>query len=168
MSREPNHFRIVEAALRNATIAKSIHWSFASGLVCCAVLLQGCGRQDGPKVVPVQGVVVLNGEPLPNATVRFQPVDGSGTYSVGQTDKDGKFELNYSRSKKGALLGENRVSITTGNPNNEDENGNPKPIPEILPATFHRESTLVSVVKEKGNHFEFDLIADLKKRPKSR
>ncbi len=73
---------------------------FRSPLVASAVialgglLLAGCGpSSDVPKLAPVHGVVTMDGKPLANATVRFIPE--SGRPSVGVTDEQGRYELNY-------------------------------------------------------------------------
>jgi hypothetical protein len=44
--------------------------------------------------VPVEGVVTLDGEPMAEATVRFQPVDPSqGMSATGKTDANGVYKL---------------------------------------------------------------------------
>jgi hypothetical protein len=78
----------------------------------------GCGSRP---IVPVSGKVTLNGKPLANAMVAFNPIpkEGSseaGPGSVGTTDENGAFTLKVSPDRKGALVGRHRVAISATNP----------------------------------------------------
>jgi hypothetical protein len=54
----------------------------------------GCG---GVKYVPVSGVVTLDGKPLANAMVLFQPIgDQGGVGSTAKTDSEGRYKLEAS------------------------------------------------------------------------
>jgi hypothetical protein len=76
------------------------------------VMLAGC---DGHSVVPVSGHVTLDGQPLANAVVQFEPIGGNpnpGMGSVGRTDVDGRFVLRQIQpDRAGALVGLHRVVI---------------------------------------------------------
>jgi len=72
------------------------------------VLVTGCG--GGPNTADVEGVVTIDGKPVPGVEITFQPVDG-GRASVGVTDETGRYRLNYSPSASGALIGDHRVTI---------------------------------------------------------
>jgi hypothetical protein len=63
-------------------------------------------------ILPVEGLVRLDGKPLQKAEVRFIPVDDFGaTYiATGITDEHGRFKLTCN-GKHGALAGENRVLV---------------------------------------------------------
>lgn len=71
-------------------------------------LIAGCG-QSGPELAPAQGVVLLDGQPVPDAAVTFQPVDG-GPVASGVTNAHGQFKL-QTNNRPGALVGEHRVTI---------------------------------------------------------
>jgi hypothetical protein len=71
----------------------------------------GCGGQGKP--VKFQGVVTLDGKPLPGATVTFAPLEG-GRPAMGRTDTDGSFRLTTFRSDDGALPGEYKVLVAVG------------------------------------------------------
>src|SRR5262249_24214399 len=73
----------------------------------CAPL--GCS--SGPKLVKVQGVVTLDGQPLPGATVSFVPV-GEGPTANGLTDKEGNFQLGTYSTSDGAAPGQYKVIVT--------------------------------------------------------
>jgi hypothetical protein len=62
--------------------------------------------------------VTYAGRPLAGAEVEFTPV-GPGTSSVGFTNPQGAYELQYTLQKKGALIGEHKVQIRLLS---EDEN----------------------------------------------
>ena len=79
-------------------------WLFAGVLAA----LVGCGGST-PKAVPtemVEGVVTLDGQPVPEATVTFVPVqDGVGASATGMTDAEGKYVLTAVGAGIGAELG---------------------------------------------------------------
>ena len=79
------------------------------GLFLCPVLLSsaGCGNRNLSKV---EGVVTLDGAPLPGATVSFMPV-GEGRPASGMTDSAGYFQLTTFRTDDGALAGDYRVIV---------------------------------------------------------
>ena len=66
----------------------------AFGFVTVVLFTAGCGKIV-PAVTEVQGVVLLDNKPLPNAKVEFLPEIEVGPewISTGITDKDGKFTL---------------------------------------------------------------------------
>lgn len=102
---------------------------FALVMLCALASSTGCG---GAKIVPVSGVVKVNGQPYANAIVTFQPFaakgsqDAQGRGSSAKTDKDGRFTLIYDGEKPGALVGKHRVRICTDlNAAMEDTEGDP-------------------------------------------
>jgi hypothetical protein len=86
------------------------------GILGAVVLLAGCG--DGSNIAPVSGQVMLNGKPLPNAYVMFQPIGTPenpepGRGSMGITDSEGRFQLRYDGGPYGAVVGRHIVRITS-------------------------------------------------------
>ena len=72
-------------------------------------LLAGCG--GGPKTIPVTGIVLLDGQPVPaGAAVQFIPRDG-GHVADGITDAAGKFTLTTFQANDGALIGLHDVVV---------------------------------------------------------
>jgi hypothetical protein len=71
--------------------------------------------------------VTLNGKPLANAHVLFQPEPQSGKFeagpeSVGLTDSEGRYSLStISPERNGAMIGKHHVSVT--NPEEENKYG---------------------------------------------
>lgn len=70
----------------------------------------GCGA-DGPEMVPVKGVVHLDGQPIEGASVTFIPTEG-GRPATGKTDETGQFELTTITTGDGAIVGDHQVTVT--------------------------------------------------------
>lgn len=87
------------------------------------VLAFGCGSG---KFVPVSGKVTLNGKPLANATVAFQPVGGAnpletGPGSAGRTNENGEYTLTTGKGAKGAVVGKHQVLISAPETYDEED-----------------------------------------------
>jgi hypothetical protein len=107
----------------------------------------GCVGQDSPELASVTGKVTMNGQPLQDAIVVFEPQ--SGRPSAGTTEADGSFYLQYSESLKGAVPGQHTVRISKM----EGEAGD-----ELIPAKYHANSTMTETVSKDGeNDFQFEL-----------
>ncbi|RIK88940.1 MAG: hypothetical protein DCC67_00195 [Planctomycetota bacterium] len=81
--------------------------ALAAASACVA--LAGCGGR-GLNLVPVEGVVTLDGAPVENAGVLFAPV-GAGPPASGTTDAAGRFTL-MTANEEGAAVGQHRVAIS--------------------------------------------------------
>lgn len=85
----------------------------ATALCAAALFLSGCS-QAPPPIVPAEGVVLLNGQPLASAQVEFVPMHpnlGMEYVAIGTTDDKGRFQLTC-KGKPGACAWENRVTVT--------------------------------------------------------
>jgi hypothetical protein len=111
----------------------------------------GCGDA---KLGRVSGVVTLDGQPLPRATVEFQPKDGSPSYGI--TDEQGRYQLRYRRNQPGAEVGPHVVRVTTydwlTNPD-----GSRTEIPEQVPPAYNVHSTLSFEVKRGSQRIDLEL-----------
>jgi hypothetical protein len=77
-----------------------------------AAFASGCG-DDGPKLVPVSGVVTLNGKPLEGATISFVP-DSSNKEGLPGEDITGP-QGNYkamTRGRSGLVPGKYKAVVT--------------------------------------------------------
>ncbi len=130
-----------------------------TGLACTIGLLLffaigGCGGHDYP-IAPVEGTVTLDGEPLANASVGFEPVrkekgTTAGFGSYGQTDAQGRYRLESVHGDDGAVVGKHRVSISTMRAE-EGPNGEIKIVaPERVPERYQSGDALTFVVPEEG------------------
>lgn len=122
-----------------------------------SLLAAGCGGTSSPELAGVTGVVKLDGRPLPNAVVRFQPTGEAGTYSTAVTNEQGEYELRFSRNDYGALPGEHAVSISTANADAEDNAGNSQPVGELILARYNVETELIRQVAVDENEIHFEL-----------
>jgi hypothetical protein len=130
-------------------------------LVLGVVVASGCG---GLKTAQVSGTVKLDGKPLPNASVTFQPVGegnlnpGPGSYGV--TNDKGEYTLAVNPQTSGAVLGKHRVEITSriddGQDNNPNEDRRTK-ARDRVPAQYNIRSTLTYEVKSGPNTADWDL-----------
>lgn len=123
-------------------------------------LLVGCGGSGNP-VGTVSGKVTLNGEPVSEASVMFEPVDG-GRSSFGITGADGNYQLTYMQENDGALVGEHTVRITTQRGAKRDDRGQiTQPgVKEKLPPEYNTESTQLVTVESGNNEINFEVLSD--------
>ncbi len=118
------------------------------GCVAAASLLAGCGS-SGPALAPVTGRVTLDGRPLANVEVVFQPTQGSPSFGV--TDGDGRYELVYKRGVTGSLVGEHTVQIKAMP---VADGGKPA---VAIPPRYNVKTELHEGVKAGKNVFDFGL-----------
>ena len=117
------------------------------GFLALILIVAGCG-QSGPEVAPVSGRITVDGKPMENVDIVFQP-EGAKSPSYGRTDKDGNYTLAYKRGVAGALVGSHGVSISVS----RELVRNP---PQIKNADLHRD------VKSGKNEFNFDVTSEAK------
>jgi hypothetical protein len=119
-------------------------FEFALAVTIMLVLtcVVGCGgRSDMGQVT---GTVTYNGQPLRAAEVQFNP-DAAGRNSVGYTDANGEYELLYTPSERGALVGKHNVSVV-------DRSGKTP-----IPAKF---TSLKYEVKPGSSQFDIDITSE--------
>jgi hypothetical protein len=121
-------------------------------VACVAVgaLVAGCSSGSTVDVAKVSGTVTLDGQPLEDAEVLFQPA--SGRPSWGRTKADGSYQLLYTVNRAGAMVGPCSVTISTAI---EGESG--RVAPERVPKQYFEPGALSAEVKPRGNVHNFDL-----------
>tara|TARA_R110002095_G_C4239429_1_gene238804 strand:- start:1750 stop:2250 length:501 start_codon:yes stop_codon:yes gene_type:complete len=128
------------------------------GRVSFALMLMAiwsCSNGSGtPPLGQVDGIVTLDGKPLPAAFIEFIPSQGRVSWAT--TDSTGAYHLDYTNSKPGALLGEHKVKISTYVMPSPDSPNSGKP--ELVPPQYNCKTTLVADVTEETNIFNFDLV----------
>ncbi|WP_206028416.1 carboxypeptidase-like regulatory domain-containing protein [Thalassoroseus pseudoceratinae] len=151
-----------------------IHFSnFAANsrlvLACIVTLLGvGCGglHTDYSQLdlAEVSGTITLDGEPLPNARVKFE--NETGGYSYGLTDDSGAYTLMFNSEKSGIQPGEKTVRIFTvgggpefslGQEEMVEEDPDAPTEQEIIPAKYNSESELTETVESGSQTINFDL-----------
>jgi hypothetical protein len=128
------------------------------------LLAAGCGDS---RLVPVSGVVTLDGEPVAGVLVNFKPVPGKSAdpeyspTSFGRTDKKGRFRLE-SLDASGAAPGEHIVTIARQARNPFTEDGQveipemEQPIEYILPEKARDGSLRFTVPVQGTDEANFD------------
>jgi hypothetical protein len=93
-------------------------------LSALCLLLASCSGSNH-KTAPVSGRVTLNGQPLDNAGIIFQPVTASGEAgpsSGGFTDTDGRYSLKIvGTDTRGAVVGKHKVMISLAQEDPDDQ-----------------------------------------------
>ena len=129
--------------------------------------------------MPVDGVVRLDGKPLPGAVVAFLPSeDGKGTLTQGETGEDGTYELLYMAQPGGTAPGRYKVIVSyvvapDGTPQGLGPRSSMTPpesfhkAKELLPAKYSdpTRSELRAVVPDGGGTFDHDLKGPLAPPP---
>lgn len=151
----------------------------AAGLVGVAIV--GCDRR-GPAVEFVEGIVLLDGQPVEGATVLFSPEargPEGGLPAAGRTGSDGGFRLNAAGGAKfgaGTKTGDYIVTIVKQDHDpvpppdpNEPPSGPPNvKVWDVLPVVYKHAITtpLRATVKKGKNTFRFELDSKAKADPK--
>lgn len=153
-------------------------WSKNVAFFLClmaASCLAGCSPDEARERMPVKGQVLLNGKPLNNAIIWFEPLeDGAGPSSATKII-DGKYEIS---DNGGVVVGQHQIQLFAyrANPNLAaavEASGPPGPggapmatdgAPaeiNVIPANYNLKTELkVSVEADKENVFDFDVEAD--------
>jgi hypothetical protein len=126
------------------------------GAACVTILIGGCNREKAPGLGRVTGAVTMDGTPVVDAAIKFEPEGGVAGTSVGRTDAEGKYELYYSRNHKGAARGEHVVRINTYREPSEEK---PQAQKETIPSKYNAKSELKVTVKGGSNTHNFELKA---------
>jgi hypothetical protein len=120
------------------------------------LMFTGCGD---PNMAYVSGKVLIDGQPAPESLiVQFQPLDKNGSPSSSFTDKNGNYELWFSKTVKGAQIGNNKITVI------QQQNEN-MPQQKMLPflASFNKNTPLTYEVK--GGRQTYDIVIDTSKIP---
>ncbi len=87
--------------------------SFAELFLCCFCLFAiGCAGDDGlPRTVNTAGTVFLDGKPIDGASIVFAEADGVN-FARGFSDSNGRFSMDAFETKKGAVPGNYKVTVS--------------------------------------------------------
>ena len=119
-------------------------------------LTAGCAPSTY-SLATVSGVVTLDGVPLANAVVNFQPMatgesTDAGPGSTGRCDANGRYVLVTIDDQPGAVVGKHRVRIYSYSPespmvSDTDDGSQPQ---ERVPDVYNYRSQLTFVVEAAG------------------
>ena len=125
-----------------------------SGIYVSIILVVcGCGEKSYP-LAKVTGKVTKGGQPVPGASVLFQPMatsaDGSaGPGSFGICDTEGRYELKtYKLKTEGAVVGQHRVTINLPLPPGIPDDGTIDP--SLMAPMRFRDGSLQIEVPQNG------------------
>ena len=127
------------------------------------LLSAGCGGDF--RLAAVSGRVTLNGTPLSDAYVTFQPIGDKdhvnpGPGSFGKTDAEGRYTLRTAGNQgRGAVKGRHKVTIRKGRPKNPGVNEDYTQYRETLPERYNSKTELEYEVKAATDDADFDLTA---------
>lgn len=128
-------------------------------LSACCLLLFGCSDQYAGRMA-VEGNITLEGQPLSDATIIFEPLAGQDT-TAGGAVAEGEYKI---ERKSGLKPGKYRVVITAGDgktPASPEEAGAPGgstnivSVDRIPPEYSDRSQQTVEVTKDGPNKFDF-------------
>jgi hypothetical protein len=94
----------------NRNYSQNLFFAVAIGILSSAWL--GCSQvPDGPRTVPAEGIITLDGEPISGAAIVFIS-DGGDVSANGISGPDGEFSLDAFPYKKGAVPGPYKCIVT--------------------------------------------------------
>ena len=123
-----------------------------------ALVTCGCGSSQY-ELVPVSGVVTLDGEPVTGARVIFEPrrsgeaALNAGPGSDGETDDAGRYSLlTTADGKRGAVVGQHVVMISTFQAEADRSRDTSRVVrPEEIPARYLEPGALSFDVPPEGS-----------------
>jgi hypothetical protein len=122
-------------------------------------VLAGCTDSDAHRG-EAHGEVTLDGQPVAEGTITFEPTNDNGGPSSGGSIEDGHYRV---RQEGGPAIGTNRVEISaprkTGRqiPHPANPGATLEEIVEAAPPQYNRRSEQVVDVKPGKNRFDFHL-----------
>ena len=125
--------------------------------------MAGCG--GGVPTAKVEGVVTLDGKPLSEIRVLFQPdnksAESTGIGSFALTDSNGKFVLKLSNSQnEGAVVGSHTVTLAdklSEDPKDSDAGGFAKTPKSRIPMKYTNDPQKFEVKSGTVNQAAFEL-----------
>jgi hypothetical protein len=118
----------------------------------------GCVEKSPVKLVTVEGIVRINGKAAPDIMIQLAPdvgLDVDAITSTGTSGADGKFSLNASDGRTGAMPGRSRVVLADLN-EERPEQGKPQTAASRIPSRYvSGEALTVDVIE--GQLIEIDL-----------
>jgi hypothetical protein len=143
-----------------------MRWRLAAFGLSLALLTTSCGSKV--KYAPVSGRVTLDGKPLANGYVYFQPVAEAGKAvadapgSSGKTNENGEYVLKNAEGREGAWVGKHQVRIDAHAPQvGEGDERPPRggwPLKNKVPTKYNEDSKEFYEVPPDGtDKANFDL-----------
>jgi hypothetical protein len=123
----------------------------------------GCSRASGPPRYGISGTVKLNGEPVNQGSIRFDPMKDTKGSNAGDNIEKGAYRISPSQ---GLVKGRYRVEIRSNRKTGRQiPAGSPFPpgtmvdeVEEAIPAEYNVKSTLECTITDSGKIENFDLV----------
>jgi hypothetical protein len=126
--------------------------SVRASAIMALVLAVIAGCNSGKPMGEVTGKVTLDGMPVKGLEVNFEPKDPTlGTTAIGYTQADGTYKLHYPGDQQGAPVGDYKVKILGGEPN--EETG----VRVTIPPKYNSQTELSKTVGAGENKIDFEL-----------
>jgi hypothetical protein len=114
-------------------------------LIICAAMFTGC--DSGPRLLQISGNVSYGGKAIDNGMIEFIPVDGTQGPSMGNSIKNGRYEVAKTHGPREGGVYQVRITALRKNgktaPNMFQPGGPPLELTEnYIPGKYNRESTL--------------------------
>ena len=144
--------------LMNSFVFRTLKMSLTAFPVLIAMAAVGCGGGGPPSGrLPISGEVTLDGQPLDQGAIQFEPTDKTSKLNAGGVIANGKYNIG---SEQGLPPGKYKVLITSVPKDTrtaEEAMNNPgEPPAERVAAKYNSESAeVVEVVGGKKNEFSF-------------
>jgi hypothetical protein len=120
--------------------------------VIAAFVVSGCSGPKGPTLNPVAGTVTLDGQPLAQGSIVFDPADGKGIATAGAI-KDGAFKADCPAGIKVVRIS---ASKETGE---KDEYGSIVSI-SLIPDDYNSKSSLnANIAAGNNSGLKFELVS---------
>jgi hypothetical protein len=120
-------------------------------ILILSIVCLGCGSQDTPPLGRVSGTVTLDGAPVQGAGLEF--IADAGGVAYGKTDASGNYYMSFGTSRTGAVVGKNRVRITSND--KVTVGGKKYESTELFPPKYNRDSEQFVEVDAGSNTFDF-------------
>ena len=131
----------------------------AIALALIALGLSGCSDNG---LIKISGTVTFDGEPIPEGSISFMPVDGKGVTAGGEI-KNGKYTAEVSPGEMAVQIYASK-EMKKENPTQEEiERGITSDPVQYIPEEYNKASTLRITVADSGGKHDFDLKASPEK-----
>ncbi|MFT3882280.1 MAG: hypothetical protein QM703_21840 [Gemmatales bacterium] len=83
-------------------------------VILTALFAAGCSGKEKIVLVPVEGKLMMNGQPVPLARIEFMPEfkgHGAESNASATTDETGKFVLQFATGETGCAIAKHKVVI---------------------------------------------------------
>jgi predicted small lipoprotein YifL len=148
-----------------STASQHRRWGASVAALALALASAGCGRNEGPLRIPVEGAISIDSQPLQSGVIRFIPTGGTEGPAAAAMIEDGVYALSRD---DGPVVGTHRVEIEATFELGfelDDEQASARwasqghSIPRNpIPARYNTHSALTAEVTSDGpNQFDFTI-----------